>query len=286
MVAVYLLLSITSSSNGDLTSNLLILIVSIIVLLFGVMMVYKAKTILNPLDTKLNNIVFPAVLDLFGLQGEWIQSQSGTELSTLQMDLLNDSLLLTNPKRKGTFEDTFEIDFFGRQLLIQELAATHLSKATQPDGSMFNGYFVAFELKTTLSHVTFVTTDSDHFGFDGHQPFWSDLEKTPIQSNMTELEWNDFENKLHVMTSDETEARYVLTPDFMADLYDWWKTKNQKIRIVFMDKRMYMLFPSSNIKIGRTINKLSEHELEQYVRSIATPLLHVFHLLEDVSEHL
>jgi len=87
-----------------------------------------------------------------------------------------------------------------------------------------------------------------------------------------------------VVTSDPTEARYILTPDFMSDLYDWWQSKKTNIRIVFKDNRMYVLYPDRDVKFGYTLVTLTAEEFKKYLLSIARPLLHVLHLVEDVEK--
>lgn len=99
----------------------------------------------------------------------------------------------------------------------------------------------------------------------------------------TILEWNDFEKLLHVATNNETEARYILTPDMMSNLYDWWIPKKQNIRLSFVSNKMYILFPDNTIRIGTTVQNLNQSHIEKYVLSIAIPLLHILHLIEDIN---
>jgi hypothetical protein len=99
----------------------------------------------------------------------------------------------------------------------------------------------------------------------------------------TKFEWNDFEELLHVATDNNREAREILTPEFMTDLYDWWKNHGKlNIRIAFVGNLMYMLFPDGQIRFEKTVSSVEPQELKEYMLTIARPLLHVLHLVEDV----
>ena len=103
------------------------------------------------------------------------------------------------------------------------------------------------------------------------------------QIKETKFEWNDFEELLHVATDNNREAREILTPQFMSDLHDWWKNQEKlNIRIAFVGNLMYMLFPDGQIRFEQTVSKVEPAELKEYMLTIAKPLLHVLHLVEDV----
>lgn len=282
--------------------------ISILVLIIAASIGMNSAHVIRLFNKNLNKVVFPYALKIFNLSGTWQQSEyrvyrdsslvlakfskhnnkhSDVHDSIHDIEHLNKSLLITEPRNTVRIEDTLEIDFYGRQLLVQEMNVTHVTGngKTKLTKNIFKGYFVRLELKTKLNQVTFVSTDGDRNGF-GNQSFLFNLNASKNKLAVTELEWNDFEKKLHVLTSDPVEARYILTPNFMLDLYQWWHQKNENIRVSFMDKAMCLLFPSGTIRINSTISRISDEELKEYVSSIATPLLHVLHLAEDVKEHM
>jgi hypothetical protein len=309
VIGGFILVRIVIEAGLPLWGLLLSLAVSIALIGVGAVIGVVAHRVVVKFNNDLNKIIFPAVLQLFDLSGVWRESQyeikrggntkilsklgvpettplEDPALSLADIDSLDTSLLITEPRNTVEIEDSLDIDFNGRHLQIQELAVKHDtgSGKSRHVKHIFSGYFGAFELKTQLSHITIVSTDWDRSGF-GYEAFRFGLEnKRGLR--VTELEWNDFEEKLHVLTSNETEARYVLTTNFMEDLYDWWKDRKNKIRISFIDKKMYILFSAPRVRFGFTIKKISDEDIVDYVTSIALPLLPVFHLLEDVSDHL
>jgi len=199
------------------------------------------------------------------------------------MTLLDHSELITEPRNRVKVDDMLITSVYDRPLFFSELNVKHVtgSGKNKRTKKIFHGYFVSFDLKRPLSGKTFVSTEGDKKGF-GHQSFFTTKKNAGLEA--TELEWNDFENLLHVVTNDPTEARYILTPDFMLDLYSWWKEKQENIRISFRDDKMYVLFPDKGVRIGKTISHIDKQELQAYLESISIPLLHTLHLIEDVQQ--
>jgi hypothetical protein len=195
--------------------------------------------------------------------------------------LLEHSELITEPRNRVVVDDMVRSSYADRSLFISEVDVKHVTGSGKHHKvkKIFHGYFVSYDLPRRLSGKTFVSTEGDKKGF-GHQSFWKSMSDKGVQK--TELEWNDFEKKLHVVTSDPTESRYVLTPDFMYDLYNWWEGKKQNIRLAFISNRMYILFPDEKVRIGRTIKKIDSKEIGEYLESVGIPLLHVLHLVEDL----
>ena len=197
--------------------------------------------------------------------------------------LLDQSGLITEPKNTVLVDDIVAATVRGQSLLVSELNVSHVtgSGKNRRVKNIFKGYFVSYEIPATLTGSTFVSTEGDTAGF-GNQSFLDTFRDSAVRP--TSLEWNEFEDLLHVVTSDPVEARYILTPDFMVDVFDWWQHKKTNIRISFKGNRMSVLYPDANIKMFTTLKSLTEDEFKHYVLSIALPLLHVVHLIEDVNE--
>lgn len=200
------------------------------------------------------------------------------------LSLLDHSELITESRNTMIVDDMFSVTIGDRSLFVSELDAKHVTGSGKNRNvkHIFTGYFVTFDLDTQLEGKTFVSTDGDKNGF-GHQSFWKSLTNNAGVKE-TQLEWNEFESLLHVATTSPSEARYVLPPDFMHDLYEWWKEKKGNIRVSFIQSRMYILFPDKRIRFGRTVARITNKEVAEYLESVSLPLLHVLHLVEDVQE--
>jgi hypothetical protein len=194
--------------------------------------------------------------------------------------LIAHSELITEPFDRLSVDTTLTIQHGNSTLLVAEIEVKNTtdSKARRVK-EIFKGYFVSYDLQRTLVAKTFVTTEGDTTGF-ANQTLLSDV----LRSDVTEttLEWNEFEQLLRVTTTNELEARYVLSTDVMLDLYEWWKDKKGSIRLSFIENRLYMLFPDDKIQFYDTVPKIEQKALTDYLYSIAKPLMYVVHLIEDM----
>jgi hypothetical protein len=262
------------------------LLIAVFLIIKGWLMTRGTLKIIYQFNAEMNKQIYDVMCTVFGLEGycsvyadEHIDT--GVDKKHRVESLLTESELITESRNRLVVDDMYTIDKGQLQLHITELDIKNVtgSGKNRQVKHIFKGLFVSLELQKILEGKTFVSTEGDRSGF-GHQSFVKNMIGKGIQP--TELEWNDFENLLHVVTSDPTEARYILTPDLMTDLHDWWKTKKQNIRISFKENHMFMLFPDSNIRFASTVGKISPKEVKVYLESIAIPTLHVLHLVEDI----
>ncbi len=296
-------------------------IISIIVFLaslmlcsyFGFRFVMSGSEVIRQFHAKVDTILFGAIFSLFAVKGELIEHTvvvdkknidgTGGKIAEL-IDILRahfrslrespeseqvlasltTSELITEPFNTTHIDNVFAVDVADRRLMVSELHLEHItgSGRSRSVKQVFKGYFVALPLKKALSGKTFISTEGDTHGF-AHRTYWSTLLETDVKIKETKFEWNDFEALLHVATDNNREAREILTPEFMTDLYDWWKNHGKlNIRIAFVGNLMYMLFPDSQIRFEKTVSKVEPQELKEYMLTIAKPLLHVLHIVEDV----
>lgn len=285
----------------------IMVVVSAVLIIKGISMVFHAQTYIRFFNQKLNHQVFAEVFRIFDLEIQhgkkvlpeptqqteqnWKSLSKGfsaltniavdTDVEQEVRDHLDLSELVTEPHNHTAIDDVVRLSRNQKKILVAELHLQHVtgSGKNRQVKEIFKGYFVEVELDISLTGKTFISTDGDRHGF-GHRSFWTGM--SDIGAKETKLEWNDFENLLHVATTNGVEARYVLSTDFMQDLYEWWKDKKGNIRIAFLRNSMYVLFPNNKIRFNQTIRRITQAEVESYLLSIALPLLHVMHLIEDV----
>ncbi len=281
---------------------------------FAFKFIMSGSDVLRQFHAKVDTILFGSVFSLFGLKGELIEHTvvvdrkkvdgSGKKIvetidilkahfrslrespETEQvMASLAASQLITEPFNVTRIDNVFALDITDRRLMVSELHIQNVvdtERGRRQINEIFKGYFVALPLKKAVSGKTFVSTEGDTHGF-AHRTFWSTILESKNKIKETKLEWNDFEALLHVATDNNREAREILTPQFMQDLYTWWKKhEGLNIRISFVGNLMYLLFPDSQIRFNKTVSKVEAAELKEYMLTIAIPLLHVLHIVEDV----
>lgn len=251
------------------------LIILLISLNYYAVIWFKART---KMTIELNSILITLLTDIFGQPFSW-QASGTHEMETREhfkksglmvesVDLLQvDDLYACNIPHPTSFRELLAVK--------RERDGKHDRTIT-----LFHGLYIIVNLPKTLQAETYISTESDSSGF-AHTSFWGKIiGQNKIEE--TKLEWNDFENNLHVSSSDGVEARYILTTNFMEGLYNWWKEGRENMRIKFSDQRMQMLLPDDRVKITFSIDSLDPKELEDYFFSMAKPLWRTLTLVEKL----
>lgn len=277
--------------------KLILIIVTPFCLFYGFKFTTVGAEVVRRFHEKTNKVLFTQVFTLLGILGSLVNETpqkvgrfiifgmsvpaAGAKPRSVEaeatLERLRLSELITEPFNTTKIDNLFECNLAGALVQGSELDIRQVSGSSKnrSEKKIFKGYFISCPLTRTLEGKTFVSTEGDTTGF-AHRTFWGgDVKETT-------LEWNQFEALLHVATNNEVEARYVLTTNFMNDLYEWWHTKSTNIRISFIGNQMCLLFPDNNIRFHSTVEKISKEEVEEYLLTIAKPLLHVVHLIEEV----
>lgn len=203
--------------------------------------------------------------------------------STKTKDLLDESALMTWNNLEVTSDDIYTIygdqEVSVRELEVVRVIKNHKGKADTRT-NVFKGVFVVADLNKEHAAETYISTDGDRSGF-AHRTFWSDLVESG-EVKETILEWNEFEDNLHVATSDSVAAREILTPDFMQDVYAWWQEHKLNMRIAFKGKKLYILLPEESIKINTVTISTKQKDIEAHAWSLLRPIWRSLVLAEDV----
>jgi len=199
--------------------------------------------------------------------------------------LLRDSSLITTKYITVHSDDSYyafgELPIEFHELSVLSKVQTGGNNNQSKPVEIFRGLLVVAELPKNHAAETYISTDGDRTGF-AHRGFWSDvLEIGDVKE--TVLEWNDFENKLHVASSDATAAREILTPDFMTDVYEWWNEHKLNMRIAFKNNRLYLLMPETTIHIASSTTSSKMSVIKRYATSLVRPMWRSLRLVEDVS---
>lgn len=145
---------------------------------------------------------------------------------------------------------------------------------------VFAGTLAVVQLPRDLSGTTFVSTAGDVYGF-GHRAFWDTLLGTSEYSEV-ELEWNEHPDTIQVASSDPSEARAILSPEFTQDLHAWWKEHGRNMRIALTGHWLYVLLPDANVRIGTSTTSVDKRHLKQYTMAVLMPIWRTLLLAEDI----
>ena len=277
---------------------------------YGGALLISGYDVIQQFHKGVDKIIFNKIFDLFGVKGTLVTHSVVIDKKTLDLDaskwlqlyeilrghfhslkqspesdkvlsLLSASELVTEPFNHTRIDNVFQITIGETQLCVSELDVKNVTSSgkKQTKKDIFKGYFVSCALKQAHQGKTFISTEGDLHGF-AHRTYWSGLTVGDIKEVV--FNWSEFENLLHVATNNEAEAREIITAVFMHDLYNWWVAQGTNIRISFVGDQLFMLFPDDQIRFEETITEIEEKKLQEYLLTIAVPLLNVLYLIEDI----
>ncbi len=141
-------------------------------------------------------------------------------------------------------EDLVEGRFAGTAVRFSEVHAEH--KITHPDGkshwhTIFRGILFSADFNKHFAGRTFIVTDyaERRFGFLG----------TMLQSaaathgELVKLEDPDFEKEFATYSSDQVEARYILSPALMQRILEYRRKAKKSVQLSFIGSRVYVAIP-------------------------------------------
>jgi hypothetical protein len=189
--------------------------------------------------------------------------------------------------RKKSFFSLGKIFHLSSGMHNKEMTLAQMSyseKYGKRESEVFRGYFVIFPLKQKQTGKTLVVS-REKFKNVWRAPLPTLFKNMifPEHNHLehVDLEWSQFEDVLEVRSDDQVGARIILSPDFMADLYDWWVMNNKShIRIAFFEQRIYIFFDYAYQKRYTSIT-LTQEVIEEHLIRLAIPLLYILYLYED-----
>ncbi|MGE5474785.1 MAG: DUF3137 domain-containing protein [Ignavibacteriales bacterium] len=152
--------------------------------------------------------------------------------------------------RSGIFTTTVD-EYNGNSLIWGKMGQTnfmmsHLHTLVSGDNhsdTVFNGIFMVAEFNKKFNRKTLVLPDIAEKRYGSIIGNW--LQKISIrEEELVKLEDSEFEKRFVVYSTDQIEARYILTPSLMDKL----KVLNEKfngIAVSFIDNRIFIAIPSS-----------------------------------------
>jgi hypothetical protein len=176
---------------------------------------------------------------------------------------------------------TFEID--GLEFKISEIYASKSSGSgkNRRTTTIFTGEVFEFKFKKPFKEPLYIVPDiaQNLFGSFGKM-----LQETlSITAKVVTMDNPAFEQKFKVMSDDEINARYVLTPGFMQKILEF-SYKDQYIYVECKGDTMYLFIPNSTDKFEPSLDK------QKIIDDIEKNIDHIERILElakilKLSEH-
>ncbi len=142
---------------------------------------------------------------------------------------------------------------------------------------VFRGIFISASFNKNFTSKTFVLP----------KKFSAFREKVKINllRNFSKvvLEDDEFKSKFNVYSSDQVEARYILTPSLMQRILKYYRKTNNRISFSFIDNRLYCAIPQHSNLFEPTLFKPFNYE---FVMGNYTPLKLYTDIVEDLNLNL
>ena len=185
--------------------------------------------------------VFPEIFRFFG------ENYLYSESSPLKMELLEVSGIIPSYD-SSHLEDYVKGDYKDITLELTEarLRETRGSGKNRRTVTVFNGIFVLLDMNKNFSGKTIVKKDIGKLGNWFSRTFSKKLFSKAINLENVKLEDPVFEKKFEVYSSDQVEARYLLTTSFMERLLELSSlfSKQGVIQCSFYLNKLLLMIPS------------------------------------------
>jgi hypothetical protein len=135
-----------------------------------------------------------------------------------------------------------EVDFQFSELLCQYTSGSGKNRQTH---TVFRGFLFVGDFHRDFHFRTTVQPDlaESLLGVLGRG--LQRMGQSVSDQKLVDLEDPEFESLFVVKSSDQVEARYILTPAFMEKLKNFRKKMNQALHLSFVNGKMFLFIPSS-----------------------------------------
>jgi len=183
-----------------------------------------------------------------------------------EADYKKSGLYLNSPDRykgddyvEGTHDKTF---FCFSELHTEEQISSGKDSRWE---TIFKGMFIIADFNKNFSGRTYVWSENKpqlNFLNKLFTSFASGLEKVKLESP-------DFEKRFIVYSTDQVEARYILTPSFMERLVRLQQMTSDDASISFVHTNIYMAIPMKNALFEPSVFRMNDFSrLEQFRSTI------------------
>lgn len=226
-------------------------------------------------DRELNHVLFNNIISALEINHsrEHLFSATGIDVQKhiTQSNLLHlNNFTITRCKNTIRNRDGFPL------FQITQLEIYHIVHKKK----VFTGYFLAAQLPQTIDGSVAISNKETTYksGFISFLKLFF-LRKT---KRHLKLEWNDFNRAFDVITDSPQVAKQVLTPDVMADLYDWVLEKNKPIKLSIKKDMLYGILFDKKISMKHSFSFSELRGLLQYTQNAALPIWFLQVLADDI----
>lgn len=246
-------------------------------LFITIIMINIRQSLLKKIHGQYKQTILPNILNLIDNsliysvnQGHSKDEFKSTEMYNSKIDNYSSSDLI-----KGVIDKT--------SIKISHVFAERIEEETEYDN---NNNRTTRQVHYTIFSGVFVTLDFNKY-FKGKTRLHTKGRSTNSEPSMgtlfsnynnVTLENPDFNNLYKVITTDEQQAFYILSPSFMERLIKLYKTSKSGIGIAFINNKMYIGFESSSFL---EINP--EDDIKKSIRQLYLEIKSIVDIVEELN---
>lgn len=182
-------------------------------------------------------------------------------------------------------EDTIFARIGNAEFLLSELHTEFVTKSTDKNGNetssastIFRGVFFSADFHKHFVGQTFVRSEFGEKYFGRLGRFFQKAKSPGFR--LADMESREFEREFIVETSDQVEARYILSPSMMERILLLKKKFKSKIDFAFVNSRLYIAIWTKKNWFEPKLNKKSDDL--KYLGTLAYEILAFIGIVEEL----
>ncbi len=181
--------------------------------------------------------IFPEIFKFFG------ESLSYSPIGKIDVSSLSHSRLFPHFDSNGYTQDHVKGEYKGInfEFLGLRLECYH-KKVNNRNVVVFSGLLITLSVNKNFTHSTIIKTDKGALGNWVHEKF-SDLERVSLEDVR-------FEKNFEVYSTDQIEARYLLTTSFMERLLSLAEVFGRDLQASFFSNKLFLIIPDTKVSLS------------------------------------
>ncbi len=267
IIAILSFLFFATSVNSESVDNAFGITAAIVVLLL-----WWSSTPVATYKSSVKATIFPNVFSFFGEKYTYKESSPLSALELQKSEIVPEfDEETTEDYVKGTYSDV-GIELMEAKLYTITRNTSSSSRSYKTRSIIFHGIYVLIDMNKKFSGQTIVRKDSGMIG--------NFFQKKSTSLQKVKLEDPIFESKFEVYSSDQVEARYLLTTTFMERLIQLSELFGlSKIECSFYDDKLLISIPSK-IDMFETSSIFEPATFEEDIRTILTEMKLIFQIID------
>lgn len=201
-------------------------------IIYGIFKIYKLFSFLKEsYKNDFKDIVMPVIFEALGLSIEYRKNYFIPQEEFIKSEIfpLTPSYYFGEDYIKGKIDKTtFELS----DLTVKRKVSNDKTEL------VFKGWFIIADFNKNFKGKTFLIPEA--MGMRSGFLAKAVMKFNPVKYELAKLEDPEFEKRFAVYTTDQVEARYILSPGLMKEITELSSTYSRDIRISFIESKIFI----------------------------------------------